>query len=134
MTHRPIAGHQQVGHLIVEVLDAVVDHDVGVPHLTRGQVDGGDVLVVGGDPLQPGVEPPHDEPDVGLERARLGVHIQVERDDVESQGDSSTTTLQYKDDISGSTQTISVWKIKIIPCRSAFPRVESRDCSPSGCP
>ena len=88
------------------MLDTVVDHDVGVPHLPRRQVDRGDVLVVGGDPLQPGVDPPHDEPDVGLERAGLGVHIEVERNDVEAQDDSSTTTLQYKDDIGRSPQTI----------------------------
>ena len=86
MSHRAAAGDEQVRDLVVEVLDAVVDHDVGVPHLVRAEVDRADVLVVGGRPLQPRVSPPHHEPHVAVERGLLRVHVQVQRHHVQAQG------------------------------------------------
>ena len=52
-------------------------------------MDGGDVLIVGGHPLESGVCPPHDKPDVGIQCAHLGVDIDVEGDNIQTKCHSS---------------------------------------------
>ena len=84
MTHRSITRDQQISFLVVKVFDAVVDHDVGVPDLVGGHVHCGDVLVVGGHPLEPGVLPPHHEPDMRVQSTALSVNMHMERHHVDT--------------------------------------------------
>ena len=81
--------HQEICHLIVKMLNTVVDHDVRMPDFVRSKVDGGDVLIVGGHPLESGVSPPHDKPDVGIKCAHLRVHIDVQGDNIQTKCHSS---------------------------------------------
>ena len=75
------------------MLHRVIDHHVGVPRLVGRDVHTGDVLVVACHPLQSGIPPFHDKPDVGVEGGSLGVDVHMERDDVKSQDNSSTWTV-----------------------------------------
>ena len=88
-SHSAVTSNHQVRLLVVKMLHRIVDHHVRVPDLVRGDVDVGDVLVVGGHPLQSGVLPPHDEPDVGVEGGGLGVDVDMKGHHVDPENYSS---------------------------------------------
>ena len=71
------------------MLNTVVDHDVRMPDFVRSKMDSGDVLIVGSHPLEPGVCPPHDKPDMGIKCAHLRVDIDVQGDNIQTQCHSS---------------------------------------------
>ena len=71
------------------MLNTVVDHDVRMPDFVWGKVDSGDVFIVGGHPLESGVCPSHDKPDMGIKSAHLRIDIDVERDNIQTKCHSS---------------------------------------------
>jgi len=75
------------------VLDAVVDHDIGTPDFLWCEVDGANILVVSSDPLEPCVSPLHDKPDMRVQSARLGVHIEMQGHDVDPHRNSPVRNL-----------------------------------------
>ena len=50
LTHRAVACKEEVCCLVIKMLHAVVDHDVGPPQPLGAHVHAGDVLIVRGRP------------------------------------------------------------------------------------